>query len=123
MTRKEFMVLAREALKELPKDFKAKLQNVSVVIEKEPDMDTLSKLGIGASGRLLGLYQGVPLKDRTHYYGMVLPDKITLYKNNIELECASSGEDIRAKIKHILEHEISHHFGITDNRLTDLGVY
>jgi predicted Zn-dependent protease with MMP-like domain len=123
MTREEFEVLVRNALKELPKEFKDKLQNVDVVIEEGPDMEAIKRLGLGAKGRLLGLYQGVPLKDRTHYYGMVMPDKITLYKQNIERSCEAAGSDIREEIKHVIQHEIAHHFGISDKRLKDLGIY
>ncbi len=123
MTRKGFEALARTALGELPEEFKDKLQNVDVVIEEEPDMDMLKRIGVGAKGRLLGLYHGVPLKDRTHYYGMVMPDKIILYKQNIERECKEGGLDIHEEVRHIIQHEIAHHFGISDRRLKDLGIY
>ncbi len=123
MTRREFEALTRKTLLKLPKEFKEKLQNVDVVIEEVPDMETIKKLGLGAKGRLLGLYQGVPLKDRTHYYGMVLPDKITLYKQNIERECEEENLDIREEVKNVVEHEIAHHFGISDERLEDLDIY
>jgi len=123
MNRKEFEALVRKALGELPGEFKDKLQNVDVVIEEELDMATVRLLGLGGKGRLLGLYQGVPLKNRTHYYGMVMPDKITLYKQNIERSCASKGSDINEEIRHIIQHEIAHHFGISDKRLKDLGIY
>ena len=123
MTRKEFEALIINTLEKLPKDFKDKLQNVDVVVEEELDLDMVKKLGLGAKGRLLGLYQGVPLKNRTHYYGMVMPDKITLYKQNIERECKARGLDIGEEIKHVIQHEIAHHFGISDKRLKDLDVY
>lgn len=123
MTRKEFEALIVNTLGKLPKDFKDKLQNVDVVVEEEPDMDMVKKLSLGAKGRLLGLYQGVPLKNRTHYYGMVMPDKITLYKQNIERECKARGLDIGEEIKHVIQHEIAHHFGISDKRLKDLDIY
>ncbi len=123
MTRKEFEALIINTLEKLPKDFKNKLQNVDVVVEEELDLDMVKKLGLGAKGRLLGLYQGVPLKNRTHYYGMVMPDKITLYKQNIERECKAKGLDIGEEIKHVIQHEIAHHFGISDKRLKDLDVY
>lgn len=123
MTREEFEKLVRSALLELPKEFKDKLQNVDVVIEEDIDMDMVKKLGLGARGRLLGLYEGVPLKNRTHYYGMVLPDKITLFKQNIESACRASGKDIREEIRHVIQHEIAHHFGISDKRLEDLDIY
>lgn len=123
MTREEFEKLVHDALIDLPKEFKDKLENVDVVIEEGIDMNVVKQLGLGAKGRFLGLYQGVPLKDRTHYYGMVMPDKITLYKQNIERSCEASGSDIREEIKHVVQHEIAHHFGISDKRLTDLGIY
>ena len=123
MTHKEFEALTINTLEKLPKDFKDKLQNVDVVVEEELDLDKVKKLGLGAKGRLLGLYQGVPLKNRAHYYGMVMPDKITLYKQNIERECKAKGLDIGEEIKHVIQHEIAHHFGISDKRLKDLDIY
>ena len=123
MTKKEFEETTRIALDELLPEFAAKLENVDIVIEDEPDMETARQRGLGGKGRLLGLYQGVPLKERTHYYGMVLPDKITLFQRNIERACQAQGLDIRAEVKHVIQHEIAHHFGISDDRLRDLGIY
>ena len=123
MTRIEFETMVKNVFEELPKEFKDKLQNIDIVIEEELDMEAAKRLGLGAKGRLLGLYQGVPLKDRTHYYGMVMPDKVTLYKQNIERSCEVGGSDIHEEIKHVIQHEIAHHFGISDKRLRDLGIY
>ena len=123
MTRKEFETIVEGVLEELPKEFKDKLQNIDIVIEEELDMEAVKRLGLGAKGRLLGLYQGVPLKDRTHYYGMVMPDKITLFKSNIERSCEASVTNVREEIKHVIQHEIAHHFGISDKRLRDMGIY
>ena len=124
MERNEFERLVTKALNGLPGAFKDKLENVDIIIEDKPNMDTVKALGLGSQGHLLGFYQGVPLKARTHYYGMVLPDKITLYKANIERSCRATGEeDIYKEIKHILQHEIAHHFGISDQRLKDIGTY
>jgi len=123
MIRKEFEDIVKDALDELPPEFAEKLENVDVVIGGEPDMQAINKRGLGGKGRLLGLYQGVPLKNRTHYYGMVLPDKITLFQRNIEAACRAQGRSIRDEVKHVIQHEIAHHFGISDDRLRDLGVY
>ncbi|MFC1590103.1 metallopeptidase family protein [Candidatus Omnitrophota bacterium] len=123
MTRDEFEKIVVSALKDLPAEFKDMLQNVDVVIEDEPDMESAEKLGLGTRGRLLGLYQGIPLKARAHYYGMVMPDKITIYKKNIETVCRVKKLDIRAEIEHVVQHEIAHHFGISDERLEDQGIY
>jgi predicted Zn-dependent protease with MMP-like domain len=123
MTRKEFEEVVKDALDELPKEFADKLQNVDVVIEDDVDMKDAKARGLGGKGRLLGLYQGVPLKDRTHYYGMVMPDKITLFKRNIERTCEARGLSVRDEVTHVIQHEIAHHFGISDKRLRDLGIY
>jgi len=123
MNQKAFEELIVRAMDELPADFKEKLENIDVVVEDEPDMDLARSMKFGSRGRLLGLYQGVPLKARTHYYGMVLPDKITLYKANIERVCEREELDMYAEVKHVLQHEIAHHFGISDQRLHDLGTY
>ena len=119
MENKKFEKLVKKAFKKLPRKFKDKLENVTIVIEDEPRIETLKNLKLGAKGRLLGLYQGVPLEDRTHYYAMVLPDKITLFKSNIE----KSEEEVYDEIVHTLEHEIAHHFGISDLRLRDINAY
>lgn len=123
MEREKFEKLVVKATEEIPKNFSNRLENVDIVIEDEPDMNVVKDMGLGSRGRLLGLYQGVPLKARTHYYGMVLPDKITLYKANIERVCTQSGREVYQEVKHVLQHEIAHHFGISDKRLKDLGTY
>lgn len=123
MTRRAFEKMVRVALRKLPKEFGDMLQNVDVVVEEEPDARSLKRLRLGGRGRLLGLYEGVPLKDRTQYYGMVLPDKITLFKKNILRTCTMRGLDVGEEIAHVVQHEIAHHFGISDKRLKELDVY
>lgn len=112
MTCKEFEKLVRLSLKSLPRLFKDRLKNIEIVIEQ------------GRSrGRTLGLYQGVPLTERGQGYSLVLPDKITLFQRAIEEECKTTGADIRIEIRDVVRHEIAHHFGISDERLEDLGIY
>ncbi len=120
MTRKRFETLVRDVLKKLPREFKNRLQNVDVVVQGRTPAKLAAQMG---SGQLLGLYQGVPLKDRTSYYNMAIPDKITLYQRNIELECRTHGLDVRGEIRSVILHEIAHHLGISDKRLEDLDVY
>ncbi len=123
MERKAFEKLVIKAMQGLPEEFKTRLENVDVIIEDEPDMELARSMKLGSKGRLLGLYQGVPLQARTHYYGMVLPDKITLFQKNIERVCNFQGLNPYEEIKHVLQHEIAHHFGISDQRLRDMGTY
>jgi predicted Zn-dependent protease with MMP-like domain len=68
------------------------------------------------------LYQGIPLTRRSSHYGLVLPDKITIYRLPIEQVCRTR-EQVIERVQHTVQHEIAHHFGISDDRLRQLGVY
>ena len=72
---------------------------------------------------LLGLYHGIPLTARTHGYHLVPPDTITLFQGPIEAAAGDNPEAIRAQIRRTVIHEIAHHFGISDERLRELGAY
>ncbi len=112
MTRKEFEKLVLEALQSLPKRFRDRLENIDVVVEE----------GSGDED-LLGLYEGVPLGERTGAYSMALPDKITLFKRALEVECEENGTDLKEEIRCTVEHEIAHHFGMSDEALEEGGIY
>jgi predicted Zn-dependent protease with MMP-like domain len=114
----EFREVITEAIESLPDEFKSKLDNVEVVVEDYPPRAVMRKL---PRGRLiLGLYQGVPQKRRTSHYGLVLPDKISIYKKNIEAISASRVE-IYQRIRKTLLHEIGHHFSLSDRDLRRMG--
>lgn len=123
MTHREFEQLVQDILDKFPKRFSDKFSNLEFVIEDEPDINIINKFGLSGKGRLLGLYQGVPLKNRSVYYGMVLPDKITLFKQNIERICKAQKINLRDEVKHVIQHEIAHHFGFSDDDLKKEGVY
>jgi predicted Zn-dependent protease with MMP-like domain len=114
----EFQEVITEAIESLPDEFKSKLDNVDVVVEDHPPRAFTRKLPPG--GLLLGLYQGVPQKRRTSRYSLVMPDKISIYKKNIEA-ISSSREDIYKRIRKTLLHEIGHHFSLTDMDLRRMG--
>ena len=114
----EFQKVIDRAIESLPDEFKAKLDNVDVVVEDLPTAEMLSKLPPG--GLLLGLYQGVPQRHRTSHYGLVLPDKISLFKRNIEA-ISRSREEIYLRIRKTLLHEIGHHFSLSDAELRRMG--
>jgi len=65
---------------------------------------------------LLGLYQGVPQTRRGRGYGLVLPDKISIFQKPIEAQCRL-GDEVEAKIEEVVRHEIAHHFGLDDRTL------
>jgi len=118
MTMEEFEKLADGALKKLPAEFRARLDNVVVTVREVPSAAQAARFGPG----LLGLYEGVPLADRGTSYSGVMPDKITLFKDNIEAG-RSGAAAVEALVRHTLLHEIAHHFGISDEELIRKGLY
>ena len=122
MRREDFEKLVTEALENLPQVFKDSLENVDVVIEEKPRPEHEKTLDTKHRHMVLGLYQGVPLARRSHYYGMVMPDKISIFQQNIEKICKTDKEVVRL-VTHTVQHELAHHFGISDKRLRDLGIY
>ena len=115
-----FERLVQQALDGIPEALSAYLDNVDVVVEDWPAREQLAGLVIEDGDYLLGLYEGVPLTERADY-GMVLPDKITLFQMSIEVVC-SSNEEIVEEVRNTVVHEIAHHFGIDDDRLEELGL-
>ncbi len=118
----EFERTVAEALDSLPDVFRERLDNVEVVVEDWPDRETLRQAGISQPAALLGFYHGVPLTQRSQGYNLVLPDKISIYRQPILLQCRTKAE-ARATIQHVVRHELAHHFGIDDNRLREIGAY
>ncbi len=110
LTREEFEQIVDRVLDELPGDIAGKLDNLVVVVEeRHPEGEDL-----------LGLYEGISLADRGMDYAGVLPDRITIYMDShIEMGLDRIGtiEEIRRTVL----HEIGHHLGIDDTRLSELG--
>lgn len=120
MRQETFEQLVAEALDALPQGIQDKLNNVDVVIADWPDRGTLRQAGLRHRIQLLGFYHGVPLTKRGHTYGLVLPDKITIYRRPIEMRSRTK-EEARVLVQRVVRHEIAHHFGIDDNRLHEIG--
>lgn len=119
MDRERFERLVARAVEALPEEFITRLENIDVVVEDYPTQSQLTSVGLGRGQTLLGLYEGVPLTRRGAHYGLVPPDKITIFRKPIEAKCRYGGE-IAAEIQRVLQHEIAHHFGIEDARLEQI---
>ncbi|MCI0567823.1 MAG: metallopeptidase family protein [Acidobacteria bacterium] len=118
MRRAAFRRLVSEALEDLPVEFMEKLNNVEVVVEDLPTPDQQVLAGGDEEEMLMGLYEGTPLTERTTDYTS-LPDRITLFQDNIEAVCGTD-EEIREEVRKTVLHEIAHHFGMDDERLYEL---
>ena len=105
-----FEELVADALDLLPDELSALADNVAVFVEDEHPDDP----------DLLGLYEGQPLTERGEYGGLVMPDRITIYRLPILARCRTEQEVVR-QVQVTVVHEIAHHFGIDDDRLDELG--
>ena len=105
-----FEELVADALDAIPDDLASMMDNVVVVVvDRSP------------TGGLLGLYEGVPLTERSRGYGdLTLPDRITIYRQAICDMCEDEAEVVR-QVQITVVHEVAHHFGIDDDRLVELG--
>ena len=105
----QFEQLVGEALDSIPEALARQMRNVAVVVADEAPHEGL-----------LGLYEGVPLTGRGEWYSGVLPDRITIYKNEI-LKICDSYADVVREVRTTVVHEVGHHCGIDDERLHELG--
>jgi predicted Zn-dependent protease with MMP-like domain len=113
--RRRFEELVAEALDSLPDWVLERLENVEVLVEDRPPR---------GEPNLLGLYHGVPLTERGEFgSGPVFPDTITLYRRTLEREARGDERRLREVVAHTVEHEVAHHFGISDDRLRELDRY
>ena len=102
-----------DALNTLPDDLRAAISNVEIVVEDEPP-----------DGQpLLGLYRGIPLSRRNSMYFGVLPDRISIFSGPITRLAGGDSDRLRREIRHVVLHEIAHHFGISDERLIEIDRY
>ena len=114
----DFELLVQEALDALPSELRKRIANVEIAVEDEPPPGT----------SYLGLYQGVPLTQRGGGYGAplynaALPDKITVYRGPLLRHYGSDPARLADEVRHVVWHEIAHHFGISDERLIEIDRY
>ena len=111
----EIEALARGALARLPAQFRAHLGDVVVRVEQFADEETLAALGIADPFDLTGLYEGVPLGEKSVSASGSLPDRIRLFREPILDEWIARGdESLEHLVAHVLVHEVGHHFGLSD---------
>ncbi len=115
--RDRFEELVSEALDTIPDELSSRIENVAVVVQ---DWPTAAQQG-GHAGMLLGLYEGISLTRRSPMsYSGVMPDRITVFRGP-HLRIVADDDALRRRIAVTVVHEIGHHFGISDERLSELG--
>jgi predicted Zn-dependent protease with MMP-like domain len=110
----EIAAIARATLDALPAPFAASLGDIVLQVEEFPDNATLRSLGIDDPFDLTGLYEGIPLPERSVEQWGTLPERIRLFRRAILDEWATRDETLEHLVAHVLIHEVGHHFGLSD---------
>ena len=110
----EMEAIARRALLALPDPFAVSLRDVVLLIEDFADDETLDAMGIEDPFDLTGIYEGVPLTERSVDQSGTLPDRIRLFRRPILDEWAGGEDTLEHLVAHVLVHEVGHHFGLSD---------
>jgi predicted Zn-dependent protease with MMP-like domain len=110
----EIGAIARRTLEALPEPFAASLDDVVLLIEDFADEETLAAMGIDDPFDLTGIYEGLPLTQRSVEQSGTLPDRIRLFRRPILDEWAGGGDTLEHLVAHVLIHEVGHHFGFSD---------
>lgn len=110
MRRSEFESIVDRAIEQLPSWVLDEIDNLVVVVEEVPGPD---------HGDLLGVYEGVSLSERGDYSG-VMPDRIVIFRQP-HLDLGLESGALESEIRKTVLHELAHHLGIDDQRLTELG--
>ena len=121
MDKNEIRKEVARVLDKLPRQFRKQLHNVEIVVEERPGEELFLDAGLDPEhDTLYGLYQGIPLPDRSSLYPPILPDKITIFAEPL-LEDFPDPDELREQIRVTLLHEIAHYFGFDDDEIDKLG--
>ena len=111
----EIEAIARAALAGLPEPFAAHLGGIVLKVEEMADEELLAAMGIEHPLDLTGLYEGIPLSERSVEHSGTLPDRVRLFRRAILDEWVEDGESLEHLVRHVLIHEVGHHFGLSDD--------
>jgi len=111
----EIEAIARATLDALPAPFSGSLGDVVLLVEEFADDETLDAMGIEDPFELSGIYEGVPLTERSVEQSGTLPERIRLFRRAILDEWAGSDDTLEHLVAHVLVHEVGHHFGLSDD--------
>ena len=116
----EIEAIARDAIERLPELFASHLSHVVLQIDEYADDDLLAEMGIDHPLDLTGVYEGIPIGQQSVETSGALPDRIRLFRQAILAEWAEEGEPFEHLVRHIVVHEVGHHFGLSDEDMHEL---
>ena len=120
ISEKEFDKIVKKAIKRIPSDIRGYLNNIAISVKNRPTEKMMEKMDVPPDAILFGVYQGIPLIERSVTSPPLFPDTILLFQEPIEEICENK-EEIEDQIEITVVHEIAHFFGISEERLRELG--
>ncbi|WP_288927057.1 metallopeptidase family protein [uncultured Maritimibacter sp.] len=120
-TLEEIETIAHDTVEALPEAFRGPARTVAIRVEDFPSDDMLASLDIDSPFELTGLYEGIPLTEKSVFDQPGGPDVIWLFRRPILDEWADRGDvEIGALVAHVMVHELAHHFGWSDDDIASI---
>ena len=116
----DFVAMADSAFARIPKRLRAMVDGVAIRVEDFPDEATVREMALESPFDLLGLYVGIPFGEKSVTHSAQHPDLIFLFRRPILDYWCETGEDLEHIVRHVLIHEIGHHFGFSDDDMEAL---
>jgi predicted Zn-dependent protease with MMP-like domain len=120
LSKTQFDRIVRRAIGRIPGEIRAHLDNILITVQKRPSRDLLIEMEMAPDEPLLGLFQGVPLMERSVTEPPLYPDTIFLFQEPLEEMCISQAE-LEEEIEITVVHEVAHYLGLTEEELIALG--
>ena len=116
----EFDKIVKRAIERIPEEIRSHLDNVMISVRRRPSTEMMREMGLKSENDLLGLFEGVPLTERSITTPPLFPDTIFLFQDALEQICETI-EDLEEQIEITVVHEVAHFVGMDEERLADLG--
>lgn len=117
---KAFDRIVQRAIRRIPLEIRGCLDNISISVQDRPSADLLEEMEMPPDELLLGIYQGVPLPERSVSNPPLYPDVIVLFQEHLEEVCETV-EEMEREIEITVVHEVAHFLGMDEERLAELG--
>ncbi len=117
---KEFDRVVHRAIRRVPREIRDHLENIVISVRDRPSPDLLAELGLPRDELLFGVFEGVPLSDRSLTNPPLYPDTILIFQEPLEESCESV-EELVEEIEITVVHEIAHYLGMSEEELENLG--
>ena len=116
----EFDRIVKRAIRRIPQVIRRHLDNIVISVRKRPSRNMMKEMKLPSGEALLGLFQGIPLIERSVTSPPLFPDTILLFQEPLEKTCETR-EELEEQIRITVVHEVAHFIGIGEERLEELG--